>query len=214
LFDFVLPAIPPVPPLPELPSLPSLPPLPSIEAFHLEFGGQGSFATANPEVRLQQEVFRALLRNNPERALDLATERLKADPGDSVVLGNLSGIANSGSTKAIPLLISIAKTSPNTAARREAVLAISRGPNEKEVLATLEDLYASNSDNVEIRRTVVTAIGRSSDPRAVSLLARIIKNDADETIRRTAIQQLGLRKETEAMKALEDLLRETPKSRG
>ena len=45
-----------------------------------------------------------------------------------------------------------------------------------------------------------------TDPRAVSVLARIAKNDSDPSIRRTAIQYLGNRKEPEAIKSLEDLL--------
>ena len=129
-------------------------------------------------------------------------------------MSNLTAIANSGSSKANPLLISIAKTAPNTGARRNAVLVLSRGRNDKEVLATLEELYGSSSDNVEVRRAVVSSIGRSADPRAVTILGNIVKNDSDETIRRTAIQLLGNRKEPEAMKALEDILKEAPKKRG
>ena len=34
------------------------------------------------------------MRNSPERGLEIATDRLKSDPGDLVVIGNLSSIAS------------------------------------------------------------------------------------------------------------------------
>ena len=212
-FGDLLDMIPPVAPLPPLPPLPAMPALPKMEEFRFAFP-QGVGRSTDPETRLQEEVFRALLRNNPDRAVEIANERLKADSKDPVVLDNLSSIAASGSSQAMPLLVSIAKTSPDNAARREAVSAIARSRNEKEALSVLEDLYTSNSNNPEVRRIVVSAIGRSSDPRAISVLANIFKNDSDEGIRRAAIQQLGNRKEPDAMKTLEDILKQPVQKRG
>jgi HEAT repeats len=209
---FIMPAIPPMPPMPEIPPMPPMPPMPTMEGFSFRYGGQAE--TTDPAVRLQQEVFRTLLRNNPDRALDLAAERLKTDPADAVVLGNLSMIANISSPKALPLLVSIAKSSPNSAARRDATISIARTRGEKDGLTLLEDLYASSSDNVELRRTVVSSIGRLADPKCIAVLTRIVRSDADESVRRTAVQSLGSRKEPEALKALEDLLKEAPKTRG
>jgi HEAT repeat protein len=203
MFNMVIPPIPPVPPLP---------PIPPLEGFRFEFGQD--FKTADPEVRLQQEVFRTLVRNNPDRALEIAAERLKTNPKDPVVLANLSAIANSGSSQAMPLLVSIAKTSTDSNARREAVSAIARTRSDKSGLAVLEEIYASNSANVEVRRTIVSSIGRSTDSRAITVLAGIVKNDPDSSVRQTAVQQLGTRKEPEALKALEDFLKEAPKTRG
>ena len=209
-FRDLLDMVPPVPPVPPLPPLPAFP---NMEEFRFEFP-QGVGRSSDPETRLQEEVFRALLRNNPDRALEIANERLKADPKDPVILNNLSSIAATGSSQAMPLLVSIAKTSPDIMARREAVSAIARSRNEKEGLSVLEDLYTNNSGNAEVRRIVVSAIGRSSDSRAISVLANIVKNDPDETVRRAAIQQLGNRKEPDAMKTLEDILKQPAQKRG
>lgn len=205
---------PVIPPLPAIPALPPMPQIPDMEEFRFEFAPQISNRTADPETRLQEEVFRALVRNNPDRAIEIANERLKSDPKDPVVLSNLSAIASSGSSQAMPLLISIAKTSPDNGARREAVSAIARSRTDKDGLSVLEDLYASNSGNLEVRRIVVSAIGRSTDSRAVSVLTNIVRNDPDESIRRSAIQQLGSRKEPEAQRALEDILKQPSQKRG
>jgi HEAT repeat protein len=228
---------------------------------------------ADPETSLQQEILRVLLMNNPDRGIEVASDRLKADASDPVVLANLSGIATSSSSKALPLLISIAKTSPSMKARRDATFWLARSRTDKDslvgtlleilgstqdaetenaatnalaeintpramsaltdiakdknkstavrrsalnslsrfntpsALSTYEDLYRNASDTVEIRRTLVNLIGRSTEPRVVTILANIAKTDSDLTVRRIAVQFLGMRKEPEAMRALEDLLK-------
>jgi HEAT repeat protein len=192
--------------MPEMPLMPETP-------FGFAFAGQAG-QSADPETRLQQEVFRSLLRNNADRAIDLATERLKTNPADPVVLGNLGAIATSGSAKAQPLLLTIAKTSTSTPARRDATMSIVRNRDDKDALALLEDLYKANADNVEVRRVVVSSIGRMSDPRAVTVLANIVRNDTDESIRRSAIRALGSRQDQESMKVLEELLKQAPPRRG
>jgi HEAT repeat protein len=175
--------------------------------FNFNFGRDAR--NVDPEVALRQEVFRSLLRTSPDRALDIAAERLKADPADPVVLANLSGIAQTNSTKSLPLLLSIAKTSTNVDARRSAISAVSRSRNGKESLTLLEDLYNGAKDNTDVRRVVVQSIARVSDPGAVAVLARIAKSDPDITIRRTVARSLASRNEPEVNKLLEELLRPT-----
>ena len=232
----VLPAMPVIPPIPPLPHLEDFHfenfnlenlHLEGLEHLNFEFSGlhealeplQGfayQMAVApgsrsqDPEIGLKQEAFRSLLRSNPDRAIEVASERLKDDPGDPVVLASLPSISQSESAKARPLLISIAKTSTNTNARQQAVSAIARNRDDKAALTTLDEIYATASSSVELRRTVVSTIGRMTDASALTILARIAKNDSDVSVRRTAIQSLGSRKEPEAIKLLEDLLKSQP----
>src|SRR5206468_6952658 len=75
---FVFPpfdAFVPLPPLPPIPPLPPLPPFPEITLATPFMAGP-----ADPEVSLKQEILRVLLQNEPDRAIDIAAERLKADP--------------------------------------------------------------------------------------------------------------------------------------
>jgi hypothetical protein len=233
-----------------------------------------SVPAADPETSLQQEILRVLLLNNPNRGLDVSAERLKADPSDPVVLANFSNIASSGSNRAQPMLVSIAKTSTSLKARRDATFWLARSATDKDAavgtlleilqntsapdtegavasalaeintarstaalkdiardknkslaarraavqslsrantpdqLATLEDLYKGAADNAQLRRLIVPVIGRIFNPRTVSILANISKSDSDLTVRRNAVQALSIRREPEAIKALEDLLRE------
>ena len=211
-------------PVPEPAPAPPLPPAPPIppELFLsgiapgagpiTPFGLVSTFAgPADAETNLRQEILRVLIQNEPDRAIDIAADRLKADAGDPVVINNLNSIANSKSAKALPLILSIAKSSSNTNARRAAVNSLSRMSSVN--LSTLEDLYKSSSDSVETRQAIVSAIGRSSDARTVTVLANIGKNDADVSVRRAAIQALSRHNEPDATKALEDLLKSSPPRR-
>jgi HEAT repeat protein len=189
---------------------PVIPPMPFLEGFGAGRVGQSE----DPQVQFQQEVFRTLLRNSPERGLEIASERLKADPSDPVVIGNLSAIASSGSANAVPLLISIAKTSSNIDARSAAVSALTRNRNDKNSLAILQDVYSANADHAEVRRAVVMAMSRLADPQAVAAIAKIASSDSDDSVRRTAIQFLGTRNDPDSLKALEDFLRQPSKTPG
>jgi HEAT repeat protein len=208
----------PFPPLPPPLPAPPAPPLflsgvtPGAVEPITPFGPVSLFAgPADPETNLRQEILRVLIQNEPDRAIDIAADRLKADAGDPVVINNLNSIANSKSAKALPLILSIAKSSSNTNARRAAVNSLSRMSSVN--LSTLEDLYKSSSDSVETRQAIVNAIGRSSDARTVTVLANIGKNDADVSVRRAAIQALSHHDGPDSTKALEDLLKSSPPRR-
>jgi HEAT repeat protein len=166
--------------------MPLLPPMPG---FHFEFRSQ---ASSDPEVRLQQEVFRMLLQNNPDRAVDIATERLKSNPSDPVVLANLSSLAASSSAKSQPLLISIAKTSDSPTARREAIVGIARGRGEKDaIVTTLMDVLASAKDE-ETQRAVTSSLAGIDTERSLRSLTSIVqdKNRSVE-LRRSALSSLS-----------------------
>src|SRR5881409_753467 len=96
--------------------------------------GQNEDDITDAEVSLQQEIMRAVFFNNTERALEIATERLKSDPADPVVLSNLNMIAVSRSVRALPMLLTIAKNSTNVKARKDAIFWISQSKGDKDVV--------------------------------------------------------------------------------
>lgn len=277
-FSLAAPQAPP-PPAPGSPAAPPAPPAPPAGSVRVVVRpGQSGRVTPreDPEVSLQQEILRVMLQNSPDRGIDVAVERLKADPSDPVVISNLHAVANSNSAKALPTLVSIAKTSTSTRARREATFWVARSRGDKDSLVTtlldilsaardnevenavasalnqietarsfsalgdlardkgrsldarrsaiqsvgrtenpnrvtvLDDIYKASADSADLRRTVASSLSRIADVRAIHSLANIAKNDADTSVRRSAIQYLGRRTEPEAMKALEELLKQMP----
>src|SRR5215204_1255995 len=74
--------------------------------------------------------------------------------------------------------------------RRSAAHAIGQS-RDRGTIATLKDLY-ENVKDVEVRRSVISAVGNSIDEQpAFAFLLGIAKNDADWESRRTAVRQLG-----------------------
>jgi|GEM_PF-2066201 len=71
------------------------------------------------------------------------------------------------------------------------------GPDQ---LAQLEGLYQASGDSAELRRSIVSAVGRIADSGAVAFLAGVVAHDVDPSIRR------------DAKKALEDRVKSQPKS--
>ncbi len=125
----------------------------------------------------------------------------------------LSALSEIDSARSLKALTDIVKDKDRTInVRRSALGAVSR--NSTANLASIEDLYNGVTDSSDLRRSILAAISRSPDARAVAILAKVAKDDPDETMRRAAIQYLGTRKEPEAIKALEDLLKVTARPRG
>lgn len=74
--------------------------------------------------------------------------------------------------------------------RRSAAHAIGQS-RERGMVTTLKDLY-ENVKDVEVRRSVISAVGNSIDEQpAFAFLLNIAKTDADPESRRTAVRQLG-----------------------
>src|SRR5207244_2938055 len=86
------------------------------------------------EISLQQEIMRAMFQNDPGRAIQIATDRLKANMADPVVLSTLNMVATNGSAQALPFLLEIAKSSPNAKARKDAIFWMSQTRGDKDVV--------------------------------------------------------------------------------
>jgi HEAT repeat protein len=138
--------------------------------------------------------------------LEILASATDADTESAVA----SALTEVGTPRALAALSEMARDRNRSVnARRSALNAIARNENPSQ-LTMLDDLYKNGSGSVEMRRSVTTAIGRIADPRVIPVLANIARTDADIYVRRTAIQALGRRKEPEAIKALEDLLKDAP----
>jgi len=90
--------------------------------------------------------------------------------------------------------------------RRSAAYAIGQS-HDRGTVATLKDLY-ENVKDVEVRRSVIGAVGNSVDEQAAfAFLQNIAKTDADPESRRTAVRQFGNFKLEEAQKQLMEIAR-------
>jgi HEAT repeat protein len=159
----------------------------------------------NPEVRLQLEVLRVLFENNPDRALEISTDRLRSDPSDVVVLSSLNMVASSRSDKAMPLLITLAK-SPDSKTRRDAIGWIGRSRGEKDAIADILISLVPAMTGEEDSSAIAYALAQVNTPKAYDALASMARDkNKPERLRLSAVQSIGDAKLTNRVTLLEDI---------
>jgi len=167
----------------------------------------GQVRVTDPEVSLQQEILRAVFRNNADRAIDIAAERLRTDPADPVVLSNLHMVAESTSTKALPMLTNVVRTSTNPNARRDAIYFISRARGEKDALADVLVTLVPNLRDEEIG-SVAHALSVVNNDKSMSALAGLARDrNRTEKTRTEAIYWIGQSKVANRATLLDDIYR-------
>jgi len=183
--------------------IPPIPPIPpgSVGPFSFGFESQSS----DPEISLQQEIMRAMFRNNVNRAIEIANERLKADPGDPVVLSSLSVVASSQSAQALSMLLGIVRNSPNARARRDAIfwLGQTRGDNDA-IVDTLIGLLPSLGDDDS--EAVTYTLSRIRSDKSINALTSIARDkNKSEKARTNAIFWIGQTRAANRLGLLEDI---------
>jgi tetratricopeptide (TPR) repeat protein len=159
----------------------------------------------NPEVRLQLEVLRVLFENNPDRAIEISTDRLRTDPSDIVVLSSLHMVAQSRSDKAMPLLVTLAR-SPDSKTRRDAVGWIGRARGEKDAITDILVSLVPAMTGEEDSSAIAYALAQVNTPKAYDALASMARDmNKPERLRQSAVQSIGDAKLTNRVTLLEDI---------
>ena len=195
---------PPTPPSPAAPPSPAVVPSPFGYSFGSGFA-TFEFQSSDPEISFQQEIMRAMFMNNFQRALEIATERLKTNPGDPVVLSSLNVIATSRSAQAMPMLLDIAKNSTNSKARRDAIywLGQSRGDRDA-IVDTLVALMPSLSD--EDAEAVPFALSQIRTDKSLSALTSIARDkNKSEKVRNGAVFGISQSRAANRIGLLDDI---------
>jgi HEAT repeat protein len=184
-----------VPPAP--PSPPAAPPKPA--------PFPGSFQSSDPEVSLQQEVMRAMFRTNVNRAIVIATERLKADPGDPVVLSSLNVVAQSPAPEAMSMLLTIVKSSTNPKARRDAIFWLGQSRGDKDAIVdTIVGLMPTLAeDDSEAVAYTLSQIRSDKSINALVSIARD-KNKSEKT-RTNSVFWIGQSRAQNRVRLLDDI---------
>jgi TolA-binding protein len=187
------------------PFAPPAPPVPPIPPGSATPFGLFEFQSSDPEVSLQQEIMRAMFRNNVDRAIEIANERLKADPADPVVLSSLNVIASSRSAQAMSMLLGIVRNSPNPKARRDAIfwLGQSRGDNDTIVDTIVSLLPSLSEDDSE---AVAYTLSRIRGDKSLNALAAIARDKSkSEKARTNSIFWIGQTRAANRIGLLEDI---------
>src|SRR6267143_909820 len=172
---------------------------------------QRSAEIPDSEISLQQEIMRAMFRIDVNRALEIATERLKSNMADPVVMSTLNMLATSASAQALPMLLEIAKNSPNAKARKDAIFWMSQAAGDKDsIVDVLVQLSASNNEDSD---SINFALSQIQAEKAMNALATISRdrNKSDLT-RQNALFWLGQARVPNRLSLLEDIFKNSTDS--
>jgi tetratricopeptide (TPR) repeat protein len=193
----VLLLAPPPPPAPPSPAIPAAASRPVVVR-------QRNAETANPEISLQQEIMRAMFRSNADRALGIAIERLKSNMADPVVISTLNMVATSASAQALPMLVEIAKNSPNPKARKDAIFWISQARLDRD--STVDALLGLSSSNADDGEAITFALSQIHTDKSTNALATIAQDKSKpDAIRQNALFWIGQASVPSRLSLLEDI---------
>lgn len=164
-------------------------------------------ATSNRPVALRKMAISAISNRPGDPALEALFKIYDADQSLEIRKSVISGFSHRRSDRAGTKLLEIARSSDNIELRKSAISAIARR-NAAGTLDTLLGLYDSEK-NEELKDQIIYSLGSSNDPRVTHKLIEIARNpQTPMERRRRAIAWLSRTKDPEAIKFLEDLLKQ------
>ena len=148
-----------------------------------------AIAAATPLDMLSERAVLAIALHDDARVGGMLKNFITSSPNPRIRSTSVFWLGQIGGEQAF-LASLVRNDAEDKKIRRSAAYAIGQS-HDRGTVATLKDLY-DNVKDVDVRRSVISAIGNSIDEQpAFALLLNIAKTDADLEARRTAIRQLG-----------------------
>ena len=149
-------------------------------------------------------ALQSLFQADPERAIGLVTEALRANPGQcqGFQAAAVSMLGSHGGPKVVPLLLDIARTNPDMRLRLTAIKRLGDQHNEQ-VAEELVKIYDADRTK-EIRNQVLRALVASRTQRGSTKVLEIARASDDLASRQSAIRYIGELKDSAS---LEELIR-------
>lgn len=148
-----------------------------------------AIAAATPLDMLSERAVLAIALHDDARVGGMLKNFITSSPNPRIRSTSVFWLGQIGGEQAF-LASLVRNDAEDKKIRRSAAYAIGQS-HDRGTVATLKDLY-DNVKDVDVRRSVISAIGNSVDEQpAFALLLNIAKTDADLEARRTAIRQLG-----------------------
>ena len=158
----------------------------------------------NENCEIKMLALQSLFQADEERAITIATEAIKANPGQcpGFPAAAVSMLGSHAGAKAIPLLIDIARANPDQKLRLTAIKRLGEQRSDQ-VTDELIKIYDADKTR-EVRTQILRALVESRTPRATAKVMEIARTGDDLAVRQYAIRFIG---ELEDAASLEELIR-------
>lgn len=147
-------------------------------------------------------ALQSLFQADEERAIGIATEAIKSNAGqcEGFQAAALSMLGAHGGVRAVPILLDIARTSPDQTLRLTAIKRLGEQHTDQ-VTDELIKLYDTDRTK-EVRAQILRALMESRTPRGSAKVIEIARSGDDFAMRQVAIRYLGEQKDTASLDEL------------
>jgi len=149
-------------------------------------------------------ALQSLFQADQEKAIGIASEALKANPGQcqNFQAAALSLLGSHGGARAVPILLEIARSNPDQRLRLTAIKRLGDQHNEQ-VIDDLMKIYDADRTK-EIRGQILRALVESRTQRGTAKIMEIARTGDDPAVRQYAIRYIS---ELEDPASLDELIR-------
>ena len=168
------------------------------------FQGEVDNALKRDNCEIKILALQSLFQADQERAISIASEALKANPGQcpGFPAAAVSMLGSNAGARAVPLLLDIARTNPDLKLRLTAIKRLGEQHSDQ-VIDELVKIYDTDRTK-EIRGQILRAFVESRTPRGTAKVLEIARAGDDLTARQYAIRFIG---ELEDSASLDELIR-------
>ncbi|HEV8428584.1 MAG TPA: HEAT repeat domain-containing protein [Pyrinomonadaceae bacterium] len=161
-------------------------------------------ALSRDNCEIKMLALQSLFQADQERAITIATEAIRANPGQcpGFQAAAVSMLGSHAGARAIPLLTEIARNNPDQKLRLTAIKRLGEQHSDQ-VIDELIKIYDSDRTK-EIRGQILRAFAESRTPRGAAKVLEIARAGDDIAVRQYAIRYIG---ELEDSASLDELLR-------
>jgi len=149
-------------------------------------------------------ALQSLFQADEERAVGIVTEALRANPTtcQGFQAAAVSMLGAHGGTRAVPILLDVARTNPDLKLRLTAIKRLGE-QNSEQVIDELIKLYDADRTR-DVRVQILRALVESRSPRGSAKVIEIARNGDDVQARQAAIRYIG---ELNDAASLDELIR-------
>jgi len=149
-----------------------------------------------PDRELRKEAIDGLGESKDPASLK-ALEKLINDPNTDADLQQeaVDAISEKEPDVAVPLLVKFAKTHKSIRVRREAMDHLGEIPGQ---LSFMADVARNESENLDLRKEAIEAIGESQDSEAIKVLQTLYSDIANREVRREILDAVSQGHDKEA----------------
>jgi HEAT repeat protein len=164
-------------------------------------------ARSDKDMQMRMSAVHWLGERNSDAVIDELMRIYEADQSVEVKQQILHAFSESENPRAKAKLMEVARTGTDTSLRASAIHWLGEGGDNAQAVETLISLYDSEK-NTEVKGMILHALSESPQKAALHKLMDVARRDPSLELRKSAIHWIGESRDPEALKFLEEIIKQ------